>query len=200
MASDALGISDIGTIIPPEDYDKTASDDYILHEDGEKIFFLIKSKQDEYCFTNRALIHVDGQSAQSTKRTLKRYEYYKHPISSVTLETAGRVDRDVEIKFGMGNQTLSLDIEKDQLSQLKDLYKTLIEMALIAEDNQRKRREAEESLDKTTHILQSGNHEGVNKGEAFKAVHTYIHEAMQSAYTDHTRKDFGAVFSKYIKN
>ena len=42
VASDVLGLSDIGKIIEPKDYDKVASDDYVLHEDGEKIYFLIK--------------------------------------------------------------------------------------------------------------------------------------------------------------
>lgn len=60
FAADALGISDIGKIIKPKDYDKVDADDYVIHEDDERIFFLIKSKTDEYCFTNLALIHVDG--------------------------------------------------------------------------------------------------------------------------------------------
>ena len=46
MAAEALGISDIGVIISPADYDKVDADDYLFHEDGEKIFFLIKSKKD----------------------------------------------------------------------------------------------------------------------------------------------------------
>ena len=43
-ASDLLGLSDIGSIIGPEDYDKVDSDDYIMSEEDEKIYFLIKSK------------------------------------------------------------------------------------------------------------------------------------------------------------
>ncbi len=99
IASDALGLSDIGKIIQPEDFDKTESDDYVLHEDGEKIHFLIKSKSDEYCFTNRALIHLDGEKATSSKRNIYRYDYYRHPIKNVSVETAGTVDLDLEIKF-----------------------------------------------------------------------------------------------------
>ena len=97
FAADALGISDIGKIISPEDYDKVIADDYIMHEDEEKIFFLIKSKTDEYCFTNLAFIHVDGTSAVSSKRLIKRYDYYKHKISDVTIETAGTVDLDCDL-------------------------------------------------------------------------------------------------------
>ena len=50
FASDALGLSDIGKIIPPSQFHQTDIDDYIFHEDGEKIYFVIKSKSDEYCF------------------------------------------------------------------------------------------------------------------------------------------------------
>jgi hypothetical protein len=38
LASEALGISDVGIIIAPTDYDKVDADDYLFHEDGEKIF------------------------------------------------------------------------------------------------------------------------------------------------------------------
>lgn len=65
VASDILGLSDVGSVIKPENYDKVDADDYVMHEDNEKIYFLIKSKSDEYCFTNNALIHLDGTSATS---------------------------------------------------------------------------------------------------------------------------------------
>lgn len=65
IAADALGLSDIGVVVQREDYDKTDADDFILHEIDEKIYFLIKTKADEYCFTNRAILHVDGESAMS---------------------------------------------------------------------------------------------------------------------------------------
>ena len=48
LAAEALGISDVGVIIAPADYNKVDADDYLFHEDGEKIFFLIKSRKDEY--------------------------------------------------------------------------------------------------------------------------------------------------------
>lgn len=125
MASDLMGTSDIGKIIDPIDYDKTDIDDYIFHEDNEKIFFLIKAKTDEYCFTNTAFIHLDGTSAMSKKRTLYRYTYKHHQISHVLLETAGTIDRDVEIKFNVGGTNFSIDIEKSQIEKVRDLYKAL---------------------------------------------------------------------------
>lgn len=115
LTADALGISDIGKIIDSKDFNKVDSDDYILHEDNEKIFFLIKSKSDEYCFTERAMLHIDGANAMSKKRVLTRYEYYKNPINLVQLETAGNIDLDVEIKFCMGEKAFSIDVDKRHL-------------------------------------------------------------------------------------
>ena len=40
LVSDALGLSDIGSVISPADYDKVDADDYVMHEDGEKISLL----------------------------------------------------------------------------------------------------------------------------------------------------------------
>src|SRR3712207_1435285 len=126
LAADALGLTDIGSVIPRADYNKVETDDYVMHEDGETIFFLIKSKSDEYCFTNHALIHADGTSAVSKKRTLRRYSYRTNQISDVSLETAGTIDMDVEIKFTIGSRAFSIDVNKKHLEQLKDLYKALI--------------------------------------------------------------------------
>jgi len=100
LAAEALGMSDIGVIVPPSEFDKVDADDYLFHEDGERIFFLIKSKKDEYCFTNLALIHVDGDSAVSSKRMVKRYEYANQRVGWCAIETAGNLDMDVELKLG----------------------------------------------------------------------------------------------------
>ena len=90
-----------------------------------KNLFLIKTKADEYCFTNRAIIHVDGESAMSKKRLLRRYDYSMYTVTEVFLETAGTIDLDVEIKFTIGNSPLSIDIHKRFIDDIKDLYKAL---------------------------------------------------------------------------
>jgi len=125
LAADVLGLSDIGKIIETKDFDKTDIDEYIFREDNEKIFVVIKSKTDEYCFTNIAFIHLDGKSAVSKKKTLKRYLYRHYPISHVSVETAGTVDLDAEIKFKVGEEEISIDIDKKQIEQIRDIYRAL---------------------------------------------------------------------------
>lgn len=135
VAADTLGLSDIGKIIAPQDFDKVDGDDFILQEDGEKIFYVIKSKMDEYVFTNYALIHVDGKSALEKKRLIKRYDFKYHKLSGVMLETAGTIDLDIEIKFSINETAFSIDVDKNQLPQLKQLYKSLIEIGNMQKHN-----------------------------------------------------------------
>jgi hypothetical protein len=199
IASEALGISDIGIIVSPADYDKVAADDYVFHEDGEKIFFLIKSKKDEYCFTNLALIHVDGDSAISSKRAVKRYDYSSHKVSNVSIETAGTIDLDIELKFVLeGVAAFSIDIEKKFIEALKDIYKALISISkiqskeLIARDNAVLCLQAVSSMYKINTIE---SEETLVKH--YNAVLTNLNATMLERYT---KRDFSNIFEKYIKN
>ncbi|TAD74168.1 MAG: hypothetical protein EA001_15885 [Oscillatoriales cyanobacterium] len=199
LASDALGLSDIGAVISPQDYGKVDADDYILHEENEKIYFLIKSKMDEYCFTNLALIHVDGTSAVSKKRTLRRFSYYRSPISHVTLETAGSLDRDVEIKFTVGDRHYSIDVAKTFINELKDLYKALVKIALIQHENAAYHAYAQTSLSTAaSSICRSTS--ASTADEQFKAINQYVFNWLKVTHESYVRKDFGEVFEKFINN
>jgi hypothetical protein len=199
FVSDALGLSDIGSVISPADYDKVDADDYVMHEDGEKIIFLIKSKTDEYCFTNLALVHVDGTSAVSKKRTLRRFDYNKHPIQNVALETAGTVDMDIEIKFSMGELSYSIDVNKKYIEELKDLYKALIKIGSLQYENAERFQQAQQSLVTAASAVNRST-SAVSLEEQFKAVNQYAFDWMQRARESYVRKDFGAVFETFIKN
>ena len=198
FAAEALGLSDIGVIVPPADFDKVDADDYLFHEDGEKIFFLIKSKKDEYCFTNLALIHVDGDSAVSSKHMIKRYEYAAQRIGYVVIETAGTMDMDVELKFAIGESAFSIDVKKSFIEQVKDIYKALIAIGkqqardAVARDNALRTLEAMGAMLKINNL----------GGEAavvshFNAVLDNLNDAMLSR---HITLDYSKVFERYIHN
>ncbi|MGL4656702.1 MAG: PH domain-containing protein [Sarcina sp.] len=200
FAADALGLSDIGKIIDAKDFDKVDSDDYIFHEDGEKIYFLIKSKSDEYCFTDRALIHVDGANAVSKKRNLYRYEYFLHSVSNVSLETAGTIDLDVEIKFAVGEKFFSIDVDKKQLEQLKDLYKALIAISMIQRENRIHLEESNKSLDIAIKSLSSAKNNTQNMGVDFKNINEYAFSWLNANRDAFTKKNYADIFEKYINN
>ncbi len=200
MAADVLGLSDVGSVIKPKDYDKVDADDYIMHEDDEKIFFLIKSKSDEYCFTNKALIHLDGTSAVSKKRTLRRYDYSTNKISNVALETAGTVDLDVEIKFNLGAEHYSIDVHKKHLEELKDLYKALLKIAEISHENEVSLAYATKSLEVASTTLSRVTSTESKLVDQFKELNTAAFSWLTDTRKQYTVKDFGFVFERYINN
>lgn len=200
MASEALGLSDIGKIIDPQDFDKTDSDDYVMNEDGEKIYFLIKTKADEYCFTNLAIIHVDGESAMSSKRTLRRYPYSQHTISNVVLETAGRIDLDLELAFTVGSVPFKIDVQKQQAARLTDLYKSLLRIAEITHENSIIIGMANDSLEKAVTVLQNSRAGDVKLDDQYSKLTDFGFTWMTSVRNQYHVKDFGDVFEKYINN
>ena len=199
MAADTLGLSDIGKIIDPKDFNKVDGDDYIMHEDGEKIYFVIKSKSDEYVFTNRGLIHVDGASAVSKKRVVKRHEFRSENVHSVTLETAGTVDLDVEIKFSFGSEHFSIDVDKKQIEQLKDLYKALFEIGTIQHRNNQSYEYGMNSLNMANESIKRSHADG-NIATMIEEITRFNFNWMQNIKDTYNKKDFGDVFEKYINN
>ncbi len=195
FAAEALGLSDIGVIVPPGDYDKVDADDYLFHEDKEKIYFLIKSKKDEYCFTNLAFIHVDGESAVSSKRSIRRYPWGAHHIHGVMIETAGTIDRDVELKFSIGEVRLSIDVRKNFIEPLKDIYKAL---TYIGHMQGRETTARSHALHCSTVV---GSMYRMNAGdpESVARQYTSMLDALNTAVIDRfTTRDFGAIFEKYV--
>lgn len=198
VAADILGISDVGSVIRPENYDKVDTDDYVMHEDQEKIYFLIKSKSDEYCFTNKALIHLDGTSATSKKRVLHRYSYGTHRISNVFLETAGTVDLDAEISFTIGHASFHIDVHKKHIEELKDLYKALIYIAELCHENDQHLEYANQSLNVAVNTLSSVNKLDGNIPEQFKSINELAFAWLTESHKKYKVKDFGFVFEKFI--
>lgn len=200
VASDALGLSDVGSVISREDYDKTDADDYVMHEDGEKIFFLIKSRSDEYCFTNKALIHLDGTSAASKKRTLYRYNYYAYMVSNVALETAGNIDLDIEIKFNFGNTPFSIDVHKKFITQLKDLYKSLLKMEEITHDNKTYLDYSRQSVELASAALSQSRGSESSLSAEFSEINQIAFDWFARQKVQYTKKDFTDVFELFINN
>lgn len=200
IAADALGLSDIGVVVPREDYDKTDADDFILHEIDEKIYFLIKTKADEYCFTNRAIIHVDGESAMSKKRLLRRYDYSMYTVTEVFLETAGTIDLDVEIKFTIGNSPLSIDIHKRFIDDIKDLYKALHAISYEQKNNAYKLEVAEKSLNIASSSLGRIGNDNISPASSFKEITSFANTWMIDHKDKYKKEDFSHIFDLYMNN
>ena len=66
--------------------------------------------------------------------------------TNVQIETAGTIDLDCEIKFTIGGKGFSIDVNKNQIEQLKDLYKSLYRIGCIIEENNLMLQKSEETL------------------------------------------------------
>ncbi|MFJ7733329.1 PH domain-containing protein [Lysinibacillus sp. NPDC097231] len=172
----------------------------ILHEIDEKIYFLIKTKADEYCFTNRAIIHVDGESAMSKKRLLRRYEYSMYNVRDVFLETAGTIDLDVEIKFTIDNTPLSIDIHKRFINDIKDLYKALHAISYEQKQNAYKLEVAEKSLNIASSSLGRIGNDNVSPSMSFEEITRFANNWMIDHKDKYKKEDFSHVFDLYINN
>lgn len=197
LAADALGLSDVGVIVPPADFNKVDADDYLFHESGEKIYFLIKSKKDEYAFTNLGLVHVDGESAVSSKRTIRRYEFASCEIESVTLETAGTLDMDVELKFTLGGVEFSIDVKKTFVEQLKDIYKALYTINKLQNRDETARDHAYRVLQATAEMHKIAPQSEQQVITTYNALLDNLNTVVLERFT---RRDFSAVFDKFINN
>lgn len=202
MASDLMGTSDIGKIIEPKDYNQTDIDDYIFHEDNERIFFLIKAKTDEYCFTNTTFIHLDGTSAMSKKRTLHRYPYKHYPISHVLLETAGTVDRDVEIKFNLGGTHFSIDIEKTQIEKVRDLYKALFSIGEATKEIERQMNTltlTQQAVNSMFSLREMPEQILLNLPDIITQTTLQVSTSFTERRKQIENYDFSAIFERYLK-
>lgn len=201
LASEMMGLSDIGKIIEPKDFNQTDIDDYIFHEDNEKIFFVIKTKADEYCFTNVAFMHLDGATATSKKRTLYRYLYKHYPISNVLLETAGTIDLDVEIKFNLGDKFFSIDIDKKQIEKIRDLYKALFAIGEACKDIQRKRNQLQqthESIQRMFQLRELSEQVVLNLPDIISQTSHQVEEYVNGRYKEIEQYDFSEIFDRYL--
>lgn len=203
LAAEMMGMGDIGTIVEPQDFNKTDVDDYIFHEDNEKIFFVIKSAADEYCFTNVAFIHLDGKSAMSKKRTLNRYLYKHHSIKNVLLETAGGVDLDAEIKFQLGDQHFSIDIDKKQIEKIRDLYKALFTIGETLKEINRKRNillQSNESVQKMFNLRELNEQAILNLPAIINQTAHQVEDYTRQRLVEIENFDFSEIFERYLKN
>lgn len=202
LASDALGLSDIGKIIPPSQFNQTDIDDYIFHEDNERIYFVIKSKMDEYCFTNVAFIHLDGQSATSKKRLLKRYPYRNFQPANIMIETAGTMDMDAELKFSLGGMAFSIDIDKNQIEQIRDIYKALTAISEQCKRIAHEEMVLEKSFNTVTNMFslrELSENVVLNLPDVINQTVAQVENAYGERLKTIRNYDFGVIFEHYLR-
>ncbi|DAZ93994.1 TPA: hypothetical protein N0F65_005505 [Lagenidium giganteum] len=133
ITSDLTGASDICR--PVRDLATCQAAQYLLP--NEQILFSLQSIKEEFTFTNYWLIKVYGDSATTTRKLVSRAEFKHTLLEHVRFETAGRVDRDVEIKFKIGSDHISIDIARDEELEARLYYKVLVLLSRTQEERER---------------------------------------------------------------
>jgi Bacterial PH domain/YvbH-like oligomerisation region len=213
MVSESLDLSDVGMVVAATNYNTADTSNYLFDEDDEKIFFLIRSNQSEYCFTNLALIHIDckltisnkiavkvqDDSAIPSKKFVKRYEYSTHKISQVSLVNNATADLDGEFHFvleGIGSFCISL--ERQYINALKGLYKVLITISKIQGKEKIARENALLCIESLSLMYKIDKTESE---EMIVAHYNAILNNLNSTILDqYTQQDFSSIFEKYIRN
>uniref|UniRef100_K3X6T7 Bacterial Pleckstrin homology domain-containing protein n=1 Tax=Globisporangium ultimum (strain ATCC 200006 / CBS 805.95 / DAOM BR144) TaxID=431595 RepID=K3X6T7_GLOUD len=149
FAKDLAGTADICNTVT--NVTKIQGATYLLP--GEEILFAFASAKEEFVFTNEALLTVHGENAMTTRKLVLRYEYRDHRITHVQFETTGRVDRDCEIKFRIGEFDMSIDIAKKEEELVKQHYKTLVTLSREQEKRAHNWSFAREALDKSSDAM-----------------------------------------------
>ena len=129
MTADLTGSADVCKIIPAQQFSQEVTLSYMIP--GEIPYFLLRSKKEEYLFTNLAYICSKGESAANTRRLTIRHNYFESIITNVMFETAGigMTDRDCELKFNIAGQHHSIDIWKNETEEAKGIYRCLVELS-----------------------------------------------------------------------
>lgn len=134
----------------------------------------------------------------SSKRTVKRYEFASNRIGYCAIETAGNMDMDVELKFSIGEAHFSIDVRKNFIEQVKDIYKALIAIGRQQSRDATGRDNALRTLEAMGGMLKLGNLQGEAAVIAhFNAVLDNLNTAMLDR---HTTRDYSRVFEKFIHN
>eukprot|EP00644_Phytophthora_capsici_P001166 jgi/Phyca11/537381/estExt2_fgenesh1_pg.C_PHYCAscaffold_860026 len=149
FTKDLTGSADICNTA--KNLNKLQANAYLLP--GEDIMFAFESPKEEFAFTNEALIMTLGENATTTRKLVERATYRDCLISDVKFETTGRVDRDCEIKFRIGEYDISIDIARKEEEFVKGFYKTLLLLEREQRSRSRSWGQAEKGLDEAADSL-----------------------------------------------
>lgn len=196
MMAALKGTTNLCKVLTPPDFYTSIASRFLLED--ERPLFILQSVADDYCFTNLALVHLDGFGPVGKKRSARRSPWRDYILSNVVLDTAGVADIDIEVKFylrardGSGAREYSIDVKKDQVGLATCLYKALVSIAEAQAEGVRA--EARLRLALST-IAATGSVAASSDPLAlFRAIATDLHSAEEA----HAPRDVSSFFARYV--
>ncbi len=107
------------------------------------------------------------------------------------------MDLDIEIKFTIGSHRYSIDVHKKYLAELKKLYKALIQISTIQEENAQYFEYARNSLDIASRSVNRASSEK-SVHQEFRSINDYTFKWLTHFHSTYNVKDFSEVFAAYL--
>jgi hypothetical protein len=106
-----------------QDASEIEQDLAFLMAEGEEVQKAFKLIRDMVIFTNKRLINVDSQGLTGKKKEYHSIPYRK--ITQFSVETAGRLDMDAELKIWVSGMGIPTTITFSRNANVEDLLRVL---------------------------------------------------------------------------
>ncbi len=199
MMSALKGTTNLCRVLTPAEFGASIATRFLLEDEAP--LFILASVADDYCFTSRALVHLDGCGPVGKKRSARRFPWRDFLVTGVGLDTAGVADADVEVKFalrardGSGDRReYSIDVRKAEVALATALYKALVTVSEAQAEGARADARLRVALS-TTHAAGAVAASGADPVATFRAF------AAELLVADHANapEDFGWAFARYAR-
>ncbi|CAI5705463.1 unnamed protein product [Peronospora farinosa] len=156
---------------------------------GEDILLAFESAKKEFAFTNESFILIRGESATTTRKLVQRYSYQECLISKIQFETTGRMDRDCEVSFNIGDKNVSITITWKEEECGKGVYKMLLRLAREQNARSWSWKQAQKCLDKAANKL------SIKTGDGLVSQATTAVAWLEHAFTERNQRCYREVIT-----
>lgn len=153
MTDNIYHSAEMGKVISPIQFSQLNLNPYLYTEEGEKLFFAIKSKNAEYGFTNYGFLHLDAYSQQEAKFIIHRYLFEEYPLLDVGFKESLNENASSELSFRFGEFHYNLQVEPKFTAYLIELFKTLSAIAHRSARNQADEKFLNQTMQQALHVL-----------------------------------------------
>ena len=190
-----LSNTETNTVVSKEFYTMSRAYEYVLHESGEAIHYLVYSGENEFCFTNLGLIHVSQASADISYH-VKRYSYNMHPLTGITLsKTEGTHYR---IHFLMGETPFVLTVNDTSSAELKTLFNSLHQISETLYENRIGYDYVRQSLEWISSTIGHSSTKEIDVKDTFTRLNQHSTDWVTTLKSHYYTTDYGYIFEKAI--
>ena len=118
------------------------------------------------------------------------------------IETAGTMDMDAELKFSLGGMAFSIDIDKNQIEQIRDIYKALTAISEQCKRIAHEEMVLEKSFNTVTNMFslrELSENVVLNLPDVINQTVAQVENAYGERLKTIRNYDFGTIFEHYLR-